>query len=121
MHHRPQGLPIAYPYVPLQRFTQRYSDEDAIIRGTLFPELDLPFHDYEIRKHLPNTPMIELMTLDFVCFELKLYLDTHPEDAHAFELYKEYRQKSEAAKNEIFGMQNYNSWVYDPWPWEPEA
>jgi len=116
MHHKPQDLPIAYPYVPAQRFTQRYSDDDAIIRGTLFPELDLPFHDFEIRRPLPNTPMTALMKLEFVSHELRLYLDVNPDDIHAMELYNEYRQKSDAARKEVFGA-NY-SWVCDPWPWE---
>ena len=116
MHHKPQDLPIAYPYVPAQRFTQRYSDDDAIIRGTLFPELDLPFQDFEIRRPLPNTPMTDLMKLEFVSHELRLYLDVNPDDAHAMTLHEEYKQKIDAARNEVFGV-NY-SWVCDPWPWE---
>jgi len=121
MYHRPQGATLAYPYVPAQQFTQRYSDDDAIIRGTLFPELDLPFGDFEIRHHLPCTPMTELMKLDFVCLELKLYLDVNPDDANTLELYRGYQQKSADAKKEVFGPQNYNNWVYDPWPWELDA
>ena len=108
--------PLAYPYVPAQHFTRRYSNEDAIIRGTLFPELDLPFNHYEIRKPLPDTPMTALMQIDFVCHELRLYLDTHPDDMHAESLHKEYMEKSEAAKKQVFG-DGYD-WVFDPWPWE---
>ena len=111
---------LAYPYVPAQRFTKRYSDEDAIIRGTLFPELDLPFGDHEIREPLPSTPMTNWMKLDFVCFELKLYLDVNPDDTNAMELYKEYSQKAAEAKSIAQPPQTYNSWVYDPWPWEGE-
>ncbi|MCL1787434.1 MAG: spore coat protein CotJB [Defluviitaleaceae bacterium] len=119
MHHPTHSPPIAYPYVPAQRFTQRYADDDAIIRGTLFPELDLPFHHYEIRKPLPCTPMTELMKVDFVCHELRLYLDTHPDDMHAQELHKEYKHKAEAAYKKVFG-DGYD-WVYDPWPWDGEV
>jgi len=111
---------LAYPYVPAQRFTKRYSDDDAIIRGTLFPELDLPFGDFEIRTPLPNTPMTNWMKLDFVAFELKLYLDVNPGDANAADLYNEYRQKAAEAKKEAQPQQTYNSWVFDPWPWEGE-
>ena len=124
MSHDSLGLPIAYPYVPRQHFTNRYSDDVAITRGTLFPELDLPFQNYQIERPLPKTPMTELMMLDFVCFELRLYLDTHPEDSVAMELYNEYQMKSAEAKQKLkLSQENYyfNSWVYSPWPWEEEA
>ena len=115
MTHAHQSLPIAYPYVPAQKFTKRYSDADAIVRGTLFPELDLPFADFEIRKQLPKTPMTELMQIDFVCHELRLYLDVHPYDKNAAELYDVYKQKSEAAKKEVLYVQD---WINSPWPWD---
>lgn len=121
MSHMHQNAPLAYPYVPAQQFTKRYSDDDAIIRGTLFPELDLPFKDFEIRKHLPCTPMTEWMKVDFVRHELRLYLDVHPNDVNAAKLYMEYKQKCEEAKKAVQDQSQkppYESWVYDPWPWE---
>ena len=36
-------FPIAMGYVPIQRWQQPYSIEQAIGRGTIFPQLDLPF------------------------------------------------------------------------------
>ncbi len=36
-------LPLAMAYVPMQKFGEVYSEEDALERGTLFPELDKPF------------------------------------------------------------------------------
>jgi len=99
-----------------QRFTKRYSDDDAIIRGTLFPELDLPFGDYEIRQPLPCTPMTKWMKLDFVRHELRLYLDVNPADIAAQNLYHEYQQKTTEAKVEID-----DDWIHSPWPWEVEA
>ena len=124
MSHNPQEPRLAYPYVPAQQFTSRYSDEDAIIRGTLFPELDLPFHDFQNHEHLPDTPMTKLMQLDFVCLELRLYLNVNPTDTNTLALYREYRQKSEEARKEIAVRQEqhfYDNWVYDPWPWELEG
>ena len=113
MSHVSLNLPLAYPYVPPQRFTQRYSDEDAIMRGTLFPELDFPFQHYQIQCPLPKTPMAELMMIDFVCLELRLYLDINPEDKNAIQMYNEYKQKSAEAKQQI-----QDNWVFSPWPWE---
>jgi len=121
MLHDSFDMPLAYPYVPPQRFVNRYSDEDAIIRGTLFPELDLPFQNFEIRHSLPKTPVTELMMLDFVCHELRLYLDIHTQDHAAAELHDEYKAKSTEAKKRYQNAQEnqyFNSWVYSPWPWE---
>lgn len=37
------SLPLAMAYTPMQQWKQTYSDSVALSRGTLFPELDLPF------------------------------------------------------------------------------
>ena len=36
-------FPIGMGYVPLQQWKQPYSLEQGFRRGTIFPELDLPF------------------------------------------------------------------------------
>ncbi len=38
-----KDLPIAMAYVPMQKWSEVYSENDALCRGTLFPELDKPF------------------------------------------------------------------------------
>lgn len=40
---RLSGMPIAMGYVPWQKWKQTYSLEQGLNRGTIFPELDLPF------------------------------------------------------------------------------
>lgn len=37
------SLPIAMAYVPVQQWRNVYSLKDGLERGTIFPELDLPF------------------------------------------------------------------------------
>lgn len=37
------SMPVAMAYVPWQQFNQTYPVEQAMSRGTLFPELDFPF------------------------------------------------------------------------------
>ena len=37
------GLPLGMMYAPMQRFRKLYAPEEALCRGTLFCELDLPF------------------------------------------------------------------------------
>ena len=49
--------PLAFPYVPVQCDNPaRYSQQDALQAGTLFPGLNLPFHaDMETRFPAANT------------------------------------------------------------------
>ncbi len=37
------SLPIAMSYTPMQQWKTTYSLEKGLSRGTIFPELDLPF------------------------------------------------------------------------------
>jgi hypothetical protein len=39
----PEKTPIGMAYVPYQMWGEVYDDENALTRGTMFPELDLPF------------------------------------------------------------------------------
>ena len=39
----PDTFPLAMSYVPYQKFNNYYSEEEALMNGTLFPELDKPF------------------------------------------------------------------------------
>lgn len=122
--------PMVYPYVPMQENNpSRYSQNDAMRAGTLFPGLNLPFHK-EIRSRFPaeNTALSELMALDFAIDELGLYLTTHPDDSEVLELYWSYirlgRQGREKYE-EMYGplMQTDITpgsfkWLNDPWPWD---
>ena len=38
------SLPLAMVYAPRQKWRNAYSPEEALSRGTLFAELDLPFY-----------------------------------------------------------------------------
>ncbi len=38
------SLPLAMAYVPRQKWRNAYSPDEALARGTLFAELDLPFY-----------------------------------------------------------------------------
>ncbi len=39
----PEHTPIGMAYVPVQQWGETYTAEEALCRGTLFPELDFPF------------------------------------------------------------------------------
>ena len=40
------GKPLAYAYVPIQSWRMLYSPEKALMRATLFEELDMPKEVY---------------------------------------------------------------------------
>lgn len=44
-NHELQELPLAMAYVPIQPWGDCYPPARALCRGTLFPQLDLPFHE----------------------------------------------------------------------------
>ncbi len=128
----PAMAPLANPYVPFQlENPPRYEMRTALVRGTLFPGLDLPFMGMINKNEQPVTPMTELQSLGFGLQELALYLDTHRDDHEALELYrtlqKMYKQGRKAYEKEC-GPLNHMSqseggyrWLDDPWPWEYSA
>lgn len=127
----PECAPLAVPYVPFQQDApKRYSQNDALNNGTLFPALNLPFHVKADAANVAAGPLGELQALEFVLLELALYLDTHKDDAEAFALFQQYaalekagREKYEAVYGPVtlFAAANgksWSSWVNDPWPWD---
>ena len=123
--------PLAFPYIPVQGGSPvRYSRMEALETGTLFPGLNLPFKA-AIQAHtkLNNTALVELMALDFALQELGLYLNTHPMDQEAVQLFWSYAQLAKEGREryqEAYGPltqtdmtpeQGY-AWLNDPWPWD---
>ena len=126
----PSMAPLANPYVPFQlENPPRYEPRKALVRGTLFTGLDLPFMGMVNKNEKPVTPMTELQTIAFAIQELALYLDTHKEDMEAYELYCKFQKMYNEAKKEYekdCGPLTHHSavqqgeykWLDDPWPWE---
>ena len=125
----PGMAPLANPYVPFQlENPPRYEPRTALVRGTLFPGLDLPFMGMINKQKKPITPLTELQTIAFVIQELALYLDTHREDQEALEVYRQMQelyQKGMKIYEEKCGPLTHKSvmdgpyrWLDDPWPWE---
>lgn len=125
----PASAPLANPYVPFQlENPPRYEPRKALVRGTLFPGLELPFMGMVNKQEKPVTPLSELQVIAFAVQELALYLDTHRDDAEALELYTQYQQmyqKCREAYEMNCGPLNHKSinkgsyrWLDDPWPWE---
>ena len=122
--------PLANPYVPFQlEDPPKYEAKKGLVRGTLFPGLDLPFMGRTNKFELPASAMLELQALAFAIQELALYLDTHRNDSNALELYRSYQKmynKCMRRWNEKHTPLNHRTenespcylWLDDPWPWE---
>lgn len=125
----PSPAPLANPYVPFQEEKPPlYEPRKALVRGTLYSGLDLPFQGMVNKQEKPVTPMTELQTLAFAIQELALYLDTHREDTEALELYRtfqkmyheemhKYEEKHGPLTHKSIVSGDYR-WLDDPWPWE---
>lgn len=71
----------------------------------------------------------EIMEYDFALQELILFLDTHPNDCQALDMYTAMQERSKNAKKtyqQYFGALCANevdakdkwTWIQGPWPWE---
>ncbi len=125
----PEKAPLAVPFVPFQEMDPpKYEARKALIRGTLYPGLDLPFMGMTNEKLKPDTLLSQLQTVNFAIQELALYLDTHREDKEALALYREYQmvygklkeryEKECGSLNHVTPGEGAYRWLDDPWPWE---
>ena len=129
----PANALLANPYVPCQPdHPEAYTAKTGLIRGTLFPCLDLPFLGMVNKDEKSDTMMHQLQALGFAVQELGLYLDTHGDDAEAVELFRQYTEMYEAGMAQyqqscgpLFQKQAVRdgayTWNDTPWPWEYSA
>ena len=113
-------------YAEDQKLRRMYEPAQAIRNGTLFPELYKPM--LEKSMAIDSAPVTARQTLSFSAWELRLYLDTHPDDAQALRLYRRYCAALKgtgyacafvaAGSGEDADCPRRWSWVDDPWPWE---
>ena len=75
-----------------------------------------------------NTMLKQISETSFLLDDMRLYLDTHQNDAEAFALFKQYAAMEKAAvaayeskygplmKSSAAAGDRYR-WLQDPWPW----
>ncbi|MDO4556525.1 MAG: spore coat protein CotJB [Lachnospiraceae bacterium] len=95
---------LAIASIPMQSLKNPYTPDKALVHGTVFPNLFYPFFaaSSELMEEAPASSaypgccpkvqekMKQLTEVSFVLDDLNLYLDTHPDDNQAFDLYKKY-------------------------------
>ena len=113
---------LAIASVPYQNWGELYEQSKALRIGTIFRDLDKPFfaseQDFgnipgscpsqrpgdpdENREDMKNhhsdqqgreCPMLQIMEISFMLDDVRLYLDTHPEDKDGLQLLKQVIQK----------------------------
>lgn len=126
----PPSAPLANPYVPFQpNHPATYPAKEGVVRGTLFPGLDLPYLGMRNEGTLSDTHLHELQALNFALTELDEYLDTHSDDTEAFELFRSYAdlylqgrkeyEKLHGPLSQLSAAQGEGyRWLNDPWPWD---
>lgn len=126
----PSCAPLANPFVPFQQEApEQYLPPMALIRGTLYPALDLPFRGMVNQEEFRGTALVQIQELGFALKELGLYLDTHSEDTEAVALFNRYAEQYEDAITQYqqsgasltqlqSAMGGTYEWLQGPWPWE---
>lgn len=88
---------LAIASVPIQEWNEVYDEEQAFRNGTIFPELHRPFYatvldekslTAEQNLSSEDAMLLQIQKAGFVLDDLRLYLDTHPEDKEALALFK---------------------------------
>lgn len=73
--------------------------------------------------------LTDIASLDFMLIDLSLYLDTHPTDIQALNIFNTIKSQSDMEKANY--INNYGpltlgstskttwNWLCNPWPWDP--
>lgn len=104
------------------------------IRGNLFANLYDPYKNYKPEEvnstNEKNALLYQWQQYNFALTDLNLYLDVHPNDTEAINLYNKYMDIKKQITNKYeskygpltigsddVGGNNWE-WVNSPWPWE---
>lgn len=85
---------LAIASVPIQEWTKIYEPEEALFIGTIFSELDKPFFAAEEKKQTQcelseeEKFLKKIQEVSFVLDDIRLFMDTHPENKNGLELLK---------------------------------
>lgn len=104
----------------VQELNETYATEEALFQGTLFPELNKPM---AAKNCTTKNCATRRQLAAFEAWELRLYLNTHPEDQCALNRWKQLCR--EACKDNyataFTGDCDHDEcwqWMKAPWPWE---
>ena len=104
----------------MQEIDELYESERALRAGTIFPELHKPLNGYCPCDGNCGTCA---QAAAFAAWELRLYLNTHPDDAEALKLFRKLCREAEDVNYATTFLKDADCtsgwrWVTNPWPWE---
>ena len=113
----PVAAGVGMVYAVKQELGDVYQPESALRTGTLFPELHKPMNG-----RCPGSCNMSTTGQQsaFSAWDLRLYLDTHPDDADARALFGHLAREAEEpcyATTFLTGGPGWG-WTDEPWPWE---
>ena len=111
---------VGIMWAKMQELDALYDSEHALLAGTLYPELHKPLNGYWPCEGNCADCAREAA---FVLWELRLYLNTHPNDKEALALFRKLCKEVEEPNYATSflkddGCSNGWNWVKNPWPWE---
>ena len=98
---------------------QLHEAEEAIRKGTLFPQLYMPMKGE--CADACGAQLCEDQAEAFAAWELRLYLNTHPCDQQALKLFRQLARKTRQPNYATSFAQDCDEgwrWTDAPWPWE---
>ena len=104
----------------MQEIDEVFESESALRAGTLFPELHMPLNGYCPCDENCGTCA---QAAAFAAWEMRLYLNTHPNDQEALALFRKLCKEAEEENYATTFLEDdcctkcWN-WVKNPWPWE---
>ena len=104
----------------MQEIDEVFESESALRAGTLFPELHKPMNGYCPCDSNCGTCK---QAAAFAAWELRLYLNTHPNDEEALKLFRKLCKEAEEPNYATSFLKDDCcttgwGWVKNPWPWE---
>lgn len=130
---------LYHAYVPFQYYCGSFEPLQGLKKGTAFAELYSPYRSEDSNEcdqrdmsytDTRNRDILlkQLTALDFMAFDLRLFLDVNPQDKAAIAQYNELTNSAKIVREkyvELFGPISYycNSdpeyfnWVTECWPW----
>ena len=122
-HHHRHGhhhnLTPAMVYEAEHDLCQLHEAEEAIRKGTLFPQLYMPMKGE--CADACGAKLCEDQAEAFAAWELRLYLNTHPCDQQALKLFRQLARKTCQPNYATSFAQDCDEgwrWTDAPWPWE---
>lgn len=130
-----EHMTLAMAYVPWQTWEDTYDVHKGLECGTIFPVLNKPFYGkggvINDRPSCRTELLNHINAVSFAVDEVKLYLDTHPQDPDALAYFEKYsRMRNQAMKEYAMNFgpltidtatascSEYWKWINEPWPWQ---